>query len=58
MSNIKEKIYDWKDRLKSGKMLTLVVTLVIIIIIIGIYAIKKARDYRLIVENDYNNSFY
>ena len=52
MSNIKKKIYDWKDRLKSGKMLTLVVTLVIIIIILGIYAMRKARDYRLIAEND------
>ena len=39
MSNIKVKIYDWKDRLKSGKMLTLVVTLVIIIIILG-FALK------------------
>ena len=58
MSNIKKKIYDWKDRLKSGKMLTLVVTLVIIIIILGIYAMRKARDYRLIAENDYNNAFY
>lgn len=58
MSNIKDKIYDWKDRLKSGKMLTLVVTLVIIIIILGIYAMRKARDYRLIAENDYNNAFY
>ena len=27
MGKIKDKIYDWKDRLRSGKMLTLVVTL-------------------------------
>lgn len=58
MSKVKDKIYDWKDRLRSGKMLTLVVTLVIIIATLGIYAYKKSTDYRRLAENSYNNAFY
>ncbi len=58
MWNIKEKIYDWKDRLRSGKMLTLVSTLVIIIIALGIYAYRKSIDYQRLAENSYNHAFY
>lgn len=58
MWNIKDKIYDWKDRLRSGKMLTLVCTLVIIILALGIYAYRKSRDYQQLAENNYNHAFY
>ena len=58
MSKVKNKIYDWKDRLRKGKMLTLVVTLITIIIILGVYALIKARDYRMLAENSYNQAFY
>ena len=36
MSKIKDKIYDFKDRLRDRKMLTLVVTLVAIIAVLGV----------------------
>ena len=58
MSKVKNKIYDWKDRLRKGKMLTLVVTLITIIIILGVYALIKARDYRMLAENSYNQAFF
>lgn len=58
MGKIKDKIYDWKDRLRSGKMLTLVTTLVIIILALGIYAYKTSRDYQQLAENSYNHAFY
>ena len=48
MGKIKDKIYDWKDRLRSGKMLTLVVTLVIIVITLAIYSYKLSRNYRIL----------
>ena len=40
MGKIKEKIYDWKNRLKDRHMLTLVVTLVVIIATLGLFAYK------------------
>ena len=46
MGNVKSKAYEWKDRLREGKMLTLVVTLIVIILILTVYSIKKGRDYR------------
>ncbi len=58
MGKIKDKIYDWKDRLRSGKMLTLVITLIVIIVTLGIYAYKLSRNYRQLAENNYNHAFY
>lgn len=58
MSNLKNKLYDFKDRLRSGKMFTVVVTLITIIIILTVYSLKKALDYRRIAENNYNQAFY
>jgi len=58
MGKVKNKMYDWKDRLRSGKMLTLVVTLIIIIVALVIYVYKKEQDYRRLAENGYNNAFY
>lgn len=58
MGKIKNKAYDWKDRLREGKMLTLVVTLVVIILILTVYVIKKGRDYRQLADNGYNEAFY
>ena len=37
MSKIKEKVYDWKDRLKDRHMLSLVVGLIAIIVGLGIF---------------------
>lgn len=58
MGKVKNKVYDWKDRLRKGKMLTLVVTLVTIIIILTVFSLIKSRDYRLLAENSYNQAFY
>lgn len=58
MGKIKSKAYEWKDRLRKGKMLTLVVTLIIIILILTVYVIKKGRDYRQLADNGYNEAFY
>lgn len=58
MTNLKEKVYDWKDRLKDRHMLSLVVTLIAIIVILGLYTYKKQRDYRQASENAYNMAFF
>ena len=58
MSKIKDKIYDFKDRLRDRKMLTLVVTLVAIILVLGVIIFKKQLEYRGLAENSYNNAFY
>lgn len=58
MGKIKDKLYEWKDRLRSGKMLTLVVGLITIIIVLMICVYKKEMAYRQIAENNYNYAFY
>ena len=58
MSKIKEKVYDWKNRLKDRHMLSLVVGLVAIIVALGVYTYKKQLEYRQASENDYNLAFY
>lgn len=58
MGKIKDKVYDWKDRLKDRHMLTLVVTLVVIIAALGMYTYKRERDYHQMTENDYNMAFF
>ena len=58
MSKIKEKLYDWKDRLRDRHMLTLVVTLVSIITVLGLYTYKRERTFRQVSENRYNMAFF
>ena len=58
MSKLKEKIYDWKDRLRDRHMLTIVIVLIAIIIIMAIFAYKKQTEYRQLSENSYNMAFY
>lgn len=58
MGKIKDKVYDWKDRLKDRHMLTLVVTLVVIIAVLGLYTYKRERIFRGRAENDYNMAFF
>ena len=58
MGKIKNKVYDFKDRLRDRKMLTLVVTLVAIILVLAVWIYKKQMDYRGLAENGYNNAFY
>lgn len=58
MTSLKEKVYDWKDRLKDRHMLTIVVVLIAIIVALGLYTYKKQRDYRQATENAYNLAFF
>lgn len=58
MSTLKQKVYDWKDRLKDRHMLTIIVVLLAIIIGLGVFAYKKQTEYRQISENAYNMAFY
>ncbi len=58
MGKIKDKIYDWKNRLKDRHMLTLVVSLIAIIVIMGVFIYKKQTEYRQVMENQYNMAFF
>ncbi len=58
MESLKEKVYDWKNRLKDRHMLSIIVALIAIIVALGIYAYKKQTEYKQVSENAYNMSFY
>ena len=56
--NFREKVYDWKNRLKDRHMLSIIVVLTAIIIILGLFIYKQQIKYRLASENSYNMAFY
>lgn len=58
MGKIKNKLIDWKNRLKDRHMLSIIVVLFSIIIILGIYTYKKQIEFRQASENSYNMAFY
>ena len=58
VGKIKNKLIDWKNRLKDRHMLSIIVVLFAIIIILGLYTYKKQREYRQASENAYNMAFY
>ena len=58
MASLKEKVYDWKDRLKDRHMLTLVVVLITIIVALGLFTYKKQIEFRQASENAYNMAFF
>ena len=58
MATLKQKVYDWKDRLKDRHMLTIVVVLITALVILGLYTYKKQREYRQASENSYNLAFF
>lgn len=58
MGKIKSKLYDWKNRLKDRHMLSLVVTLVTIIAVLGLYTYKRERQFKQTTENSYNMAFF
>lgn len=55
---LKEKVIDWKNRLKDRHMLTIIVTLIAIIAILAMVIYKKQTEYRQASENSYNMAFY
>ena len=58
MSKIKEKLYDWKDRLKDRHMLSIVVVSFAIILSMGVFIYKQQTKYRQTMENQYNMAFF
>ncbi len=56
--NVKEKLIDWKNRLKDRHMLSVIVVLGAIIIGLGLFTYKKERDYQQVSENAYNMAFF
>ena len=58
MTSLKEKVYDWRNRLRDRHMFSLVVTLVTIIAVLGLYTYKRERNFRQMTENDYNMAFF
>ena len=55
---VKNKLIDWKNRLKDRHMLSIIVVLFTIIVILGIVIYKKQTEYRQASENQYNMAFY
>lgn len=56
--NLREKMYDWKNRLQDRHMLSVIVVLGAIIIGLGVFVYKKEMDYRQASENSYNMAFF
>ena len=56
--NVKEKVYDWKNRLKDRHMLSVIVVLGAIIIGLGLFTYKRERNFRQASENSYNMAFF
>lgn len=56
--NLKEKVYDWKNRLKDRHMLSVIVVLGAIVIGLGLFTYKRERDFRQASENLYNMAFF
>ena len=52
------KLVEWKERLKKGHMLSIIVVLLIAVAVMGIILYKKQREYRQASENSYNMAFY
>jgi spore germination protein len=52
------KLVDWKNRLKKGHMLSVIVVLLIIVVALGAILYSKQREYRQASENGYNMAFY
>ena len=56
--NIREKLYDFKNRLKDRHMYTIIVVLLIACVALGIGLYKKQTEYRQATENGYNLAFF
>lgn len=56
--NIREKLYDFKNRLKDRHMYSIISVLLVISIGLGIVLYKKQTEYRQTMENSYNLAFF
>lgn len=61
MDDMKTKFADWKERLKDRHMLSISIVmllLVLALITLFVYVLKKNQEYHMVSENGYNMSFY
>ena len=58
MGKVKDKLVDWKNRLKDRHMLSIIVVLVAALVILGLYTYKKQVEFRQASENSYNMAFF
>lgn len=56
--SFKEKMIDWKNRLKDRHMFSIIIGLIIVCLILGGIIYKKQREYRQVMENQYNMAFF
>lgn len=56
--SFKDKVIDWKNRLKDRHMLSIIVGLIIVCLILGGIIYKKQREYKQVMENQYNLAFF
>ena len=56
--NIREKLYDFKNRLKDRHMYSIIIVLLAICIALGVGLYKKQTEYRQAMENSYNLAFF
>lgn len=56
--NLKEKVIDWKNRLKDRHMFSIIIALIIICLVLGGIIYKKQKEYRQTMENQYNLAFF
>lgn len=56
--SFKEKVIDWKNRLKDRHMFSIIIGLIIVCLILGGIIYKKQREYRQVMENQYNLAFF
>lgn len=56
--NLKEKVTDWKNRLKDRHMLSIIVVLGAIVVGFSIFTYKREQDIKQLSENSYNMAFF
>lgn len=56
--NLREKMIDWKNRLKDRHMLSIIVVLGAIVVALGVFTYKREKDIKQLSENSYNMAFF
>lgn len=56
--SFKDKVIDWKNRLKDRHMFSIVIALIIVCLVLGGIIYKKQREYKQVMENQYNLAFF
>ncbi len=56
--NLREKMYDWKNRLKDRHMFSIIVILGAIVVGFGVFTYKREQDIKQLSENSYNMAFF